>query len=769
MLRSLALCATLGLGTVLAAAVPPVELDIPVFEGGIGIGFYKETARLFEATQQGVKVHVYGNPRIQDQVRVRIIDGHLPDAVSAPYIQWTSLVREGKMVDLRPYLAGKNWENDATWGDTFLPGSLDSWRIDGGVYGVPLAYSCWGLFYNKGMFREHGWTEPRTWDQFFALCDKIRAAGIAPVSLPGTRWLYPDSFFRAAYHNLAGPAGWQAIIDLTPGAWNDPKVARSAEVLARLTKEDVQPGWEGETAQGAELYFLQGKAAMTASGSWFFSEMKGKIPEGMDVGTMNFPVFADGLSDPTTIQSGSDCFFVFNTGDPAREQLTIDFLRFLTSRARALAFAQENDAPVAVRGVPVSAYSAHMRPMAALIAGARDSFNMPQTMMLAPVIRQARIDETRGLMEGRVSPAEFSASLENAAASDRARVGDPDRVVTKHLLAGSLLVVLVAALASWLLFTGIRPLLAGKASGNGGEGFGRLRPGMAAGFVGPAFGLYLALVLAPALLAFMWAFTHWDGIGPRTWAGLYNFRSLLFESDALWSALGNNLYLMVVPAVIVVPLALLFAMMIHKGVWGAGAFRVILLFPNLLGGIAATLIWLSAYQPHGGLVNAGLSGVGRMLHWPWLASFADYAWLSDGHLYSALIPIYIWMACGFNLILYLAAMEGIDPQLYEAAEIDGAPGWMQFFTITLPLIRGVVAISVVFLVIGGLNAFEMIWLLTSQDPSASVSTLGTLLVTTMFKDLDIGRAAALAVILFSLVLAGSAGVLRVLRGENVES
>jgi raffinose/stachyose/melibiose transport system permease protein len=292
---------------------------------------------------------------------------------------------------------------------------------------------------------------------------------------------------------------------------------------------------------------------------------------------------------------------------------------------------------------------------------------------------------------------------------------------------------------------------------------------MAAGFVGPAFGLYMAVVLAPAGVAFLWAFTHWDGVGARTWAGLYNFKSLLFESDALWSALGNNLYLMVVPALAVVPLALFFALMIHSGVWGAGAFRMILLFPNLLGGIAATLVWLSAYQPHGGLVNAGLAGLGRALHWPWLASFADYAWLSEGHLYAALIPIYIWMACGFNLILYLAAMEGIDPQLYEAAKIDGAPGWMQFFSITLPLIRGVIAISAVFLVIGGLNAFEMIWLLTSQDPSAGVSTLGTLLVTTMFKDLDIGRAAALAVILFSLVIAGSAAVLRGARGEDVEA
>jgi raffinose/stachyose/melibiose transport system permease protein len=196
---------------------------------------------------------------------------------------------------------------------------------------------------------------------------------------------------------------------------------------------------------------------------------------------------------------------------------------------------------------------------------------------------------------------------------------------------------------------------------------------------------------------------------------------------------------------------------------------MVLLFPNLLGGIAAILIWMNAYQPHGGLVNAGLVGLGRMLHSGWLQSFADYPWLSEEHLYVALIPIYIWMACGFNLILYLAAMEGIDRQLYEAAEIDGAPAWMQFFTITLPMIRGIVAISVVFLVIAGLNAFEMIWLLTSQEPSASMQTLATLLVTTMFKNFDIGRAAALAVILFSLVFAGSAAVLRGMRSDPVES
>jgi raffinose/stachyose/melibiose transport system permease protein len=772
-LRPSATLAALGLLVMIPArAAQPVSLDVPVFEGGYGIGFYVDTARRFEELNPGVSVNVYGDPRIQDQLRVRIIDGHLPDVAWVPYILWPSLIRAGRIVDLRPYLDGKNWEGDTRWGDTFEPGSLDSWKVAGGIYGLPFSYSCWSLFYNRGMFRAHGWKEPRTWDEFFALCDRIRADGLAPVSIPGTRWKYPAAFFQAAYHNLAGAQGWDAITQLRPGAWRDPRIVRSAELLQRVTRDDSQPGWEGETAPGAELYFLQGKSAMTVSGSWFFNEMKGKIPAGFEVGTMNFPVFPDGLADPSAVQTGSDCFFVFNTGDQVREKLAIGFLKFLTSRSRAEAFVRATDAPVAIRGVPESAYSAQMRDTAAMIAGAQESFSMPQTELQPPAVRQALVDDTRALMAGRVDPQEFARRLEQAAADDRRRRADPERVDYRHPLEGSALIAVVAAIAAWTAWEGIGRATGGgrtKARGEREAYLGRLRPPMAAAFVGPAFLLYGGLMLAPAIVSFLWSFTRWDGIGRRSWAGLYNFKSLLFDSDSLWTALGNNFYLMVVPALAVVPLALLFAMLIHRGVWGAGAFRVILLFPNLLGGIAAILIWLAAYQPHGGLVNAGLVGLGNLLHSDWLRSFADYPWLSDSHLYVALIPIYIWMACGFNLILYLAAMEGIDPQLYEAAEIDGAPGWMQFFTITLPLIRGVVAISAVFLVIGGLNAFEMIWLLTSQDPSASVSTLGTLLVTTMFKDFDIGRAAALAVILFALVLAGSAAVLRGLRSEPVES
>lgn len=765
---------TLFLLTLLAAARlrAATELDIPIFTGGFGLGFYEESARLFEAQRPGVKVKIYGDPRITDKLRVRMIDGDLPDAALPSNLLIPELARAGRIRDLTPLLDGPNWEGDARWRDTFLPGALDGWRIDGRPYGLPLGYACWVIFYNRTLFREHGWTVPRTWDEFFTLCDRIRAAGLAPVSLTGIYTNYPTAFERAAYYNLAGAKAWQALNDLAPGARLDPAYLRGAEVLQRVTQNYTLSGWEGMTHTAAQLAFLEGRAAMTVSGSWMIHEMEGKIPAGFDLGVMNFPVFPDGAADPTTIQTGADNFFLFATGDPERERLTVDFLRFLTSRARAEAFVRSQDAPVAVRGVPASAFSPRMRETVALIAQAREAFNMPQVMMQPPAILQALIDARANLMSGRITPRQFGERLEAAAEADRRRAAAPDAIDYRHPFAGTLLLSALAGLGFWFAWTSVRRRAgAAKAPAPEGSGayFGRLRGTVALGFIGPAFLLYAVLVLAPGAAAFSWAFTRWNGLGPRAWTGWFNFKWLLFESDIFWLALKNNAYLMLVPALVVLPLALLLAWLIHRGVWGASVFRAILLFPNLLGGIAATLLWLNAYEPHGGLINASLAAVGRWVGSGWLQSFDGYPWLAQQHLYVALIPIYLWMACGFNLVLYLAAMEGIDPQLYEAAEIDGAPPWRQFFVITLPLIWEVIVVSVVFLVIGGLNAFEMIWLLTSQDPQSSTHTLGTLMVSSMFKEFQIGRATAIAVMLFVLVLAVSALVMRGLKREEVES
>jgi raffinose/stachyose/melibiose transport system permease protein len=758
----------LSLCLLLLTPLHAVDLDIPLFAGGYGTAFYEESAREFEKLRPDVRIRIYGDPRISDKLRVRIIDGNLPDAMLPFDVLIPALVKSGKLRELSSYLDGPNWEGDAPWRDSFVNGAFDAWRIDRGVYGLPLSYACWTIFYNRALFRTHGWEVPRTWDEFFALCEKIKATGLAPVSLTGIFSNYPDAIVRSAYYNLAGAEGWRALNDLAPGARSDPRYVRAAGVLQRITQNYTLRGWDGATHTAAQLAFIEGRAAMCVSGSWMIYEMGDKIPAGFEIGMMNFPVFPDGVADPTTIQAGADNLFVFATGDPERERATIDFLRFLTSRERVRAFVRRTDSPVAVRGVPLEDFSPRMRETAAMIAQAKESFNMPQRMLQPPAIRQTLIDARIELMAGRIPAAEFGRRVEAAAEIDRQRAAAPERIEYRYPVAGTALLLVLAGIGLWAARGRGKLSRRDAAATERASYFGALRPKVALGFVGPAFLLYAGLVVLPGLAALTWAFTRWDGMGDRTAAGLFNFKWLLFESDLFWAALRNNAFLMLVPAATVLPLALALAYALHRGVLGGRFFRAVFLFPNLLGGIAATLLWMSAYAPHGGLANATLSGLGEVLHLDALRQFAGYPWLAPRNLYWSLVPIYLWMACGFNLVLYLAAMEGIDPQLYEAAEIDGASPTRQFFSITLPMIWEVVVISAVFIVIAGLNAFEMIWLLTSQDPDTSTHTLGTFMVTSMFKEFEVGRATAIAVVLFVLVLAGSAAVMRGLKREAID-
>ena len=202
---------------------------------------------------------------------------------------------------------------------------------------------------------------------------------------------------------------------------------------------------------------------------------------------------------------------------------------------------------------------------------------------------------------------------------------------------------------------------------------------------------------------------------------------------------------------------------------------ILLFFPNILGVVAATLLWMHMYNPQGGVVNGLLVGIGNAFSYAglaraggWLEGFQGFAWLSQDHLYWALIPISIWGACGFNMILFLAAMESVPRGLYEAAEIDGASAWRQFWSVTLPLIWEVLSIAVVFMIIGGMKAFEVIWLLTNQAPTTEVHVIGTRMVRALFVEFKAGEATAIAVLLFAMVFFGSVASLRILRRKTVE-
>ena len=113
----------------------------------------------------------------------------------------------------------------------------------------------------------------------------------------------------------------------------------------------------------------------------------------------------------------------------------------------------------------------------------------------------------------------------------------------------------------------------------------------------------------------------------------------------------------------VLPLALFLAVCISRKLWGSRLFRIVFFFPNILGQVTASLLWMHLYHPQGGPVNAILTGLG-------FDGFESFAWLSQQNFYWALVPMSVWAAAGFNMILFLAAMESIPQTVYEAAEID---------------------------------------------------------------------------------------------------
>ena len=738
-------------------AAPRTRIEIPVFEGGEGLNFFFMAAREFEKERPDIEVDLYGDPRIADKVRVRILEGSFPEVTNASLDHW-SLIRNGEILALDEYLDGPNWEGDNTWRESFLTGSLDRYEHQGKIYGIPFLYTVYAVWYNKTMFEEHGWQIPRTWDEFFALCEKIKAAEVWPLAFQGRYPSYAGSVIDNAYYHLAGRERFYQQKALDAGSFDNAEMVEALRLMQYTAQNFFQPGYQGMSHTESQLEFFLGRTAMLFCGSWLKSEMLGKIPDGFRLGEFNYPIVEAGRADPNAIQTGSGYYFVLkNSKHP---QLGVEFLRFMTSRAMAGIFAGMRDIPVSVKGVMEGQLSEDMRELVLMTKRATTAFGAAPGESF-PDMDQYLNDVRVKIMTGQATPEEGATELESAARAVRNRKENPDRIVVRHLWEPAVLLGLLALAVGYWLYTTIGRLKEQR----GGQGKPaspvNLNWAWVLVFVGPAALFYTAFVIVPSIKSFLWSVQRWDGLTEMTYVGLLHFKRLLLESDEFWIGLGNNLFIMFIIPLFVLPLALFLAVCISREVRGAKLFRIVFFFPNILGGVAATLLWMHLYNPQGGPVNVVLTSLG-------FAGFDGFAWLAQQNLYWALVPMSVWGAAGFNMILFLAAMESIPSSVYEAADIDGAPVWRQFFTITLPLIWEVLSISIVFMIIGGMKAFEVIWLLTNQQPATANHVIGTRMVQTMFKEFKVGEATAIAVLLFLIVFFGTTATLRAMKRETVE-
>jgi len=291
-------------------------------------------------------------------------------------------------------------------------------------------------------------------------------------------------------------------------------------------------------------------------------------------------------------------------------------------------------------------------------------------------------------------------------------------------------------------------------------------------FLAPALCLFTLFVALPGLQAFLYSLQRWDGLSQATWVGLANFRQVLTGDGLFFTALWHNVVLLLGAGTLTIALALFFAAALHRRVRGAGIYRVAFFFPNIIASVAIALLWILLYSTSSfGLLNALLAAIASGFSALGLAPPAwelPIAFLDSRQLIYALIPMIVWMATGFYMVLFLAAMEGIPEDYYEAAKLDGASPLAQFWNITLPMIRDVVVIGLVFFVVTILKFFDPIWLMENQRPTPASHVLSTLMYQKAFSEYQIGEGAAIAVLQFLLVFAATLVSLRLGRREALE-
>jgi len=270
----------------------------------------------------------------------------------------------------------------------------------------------------------------------------------------------------------------------------------------------------------------------------------------------------------------------------------------------------------------------------------------------------------------------------------------------------------------------------------------------AAGFLAPFAVLYLLFVIGPALYGLVLSFTDASLVKPglNGSAGFGNYAEALSSSD-FWSSLWHTLWFTILTTPPLVILGFVLALLANRVARGRWFFRLAFFAPYILPSAVVALIWMWLYTPALGLLDTALTKVG-MTAPSWLG---DAAWAMP-----SLAITTVWWTLGFNFVLYLAGLQEIPRDLYEAAAMDGAGPWQQVRRITIPMLGRTTTLVAVLQVIASLKVFDQMYLMTGGGPNFATRSILQLVYDEGFTNYRVGYAAAVSMLFFLVVLAVSA-------------
>jgi raffinose/stachyose/melibiose transport system permease protein len=281
-------------------------------------------------------------------------------------------------------------------------------------------------------------------------------------------------------------------------------------------------------------------------------------------------------------------------------------------------------------------------------------------------------------------------------------------------------------------------------------------------FTVPALVLFAFVVLVPSARGVYYAFTDWDGLDPEfSFIGLRNFTAMVDDADAL-QAVWHTLLIAVAITVIQNGVGLLLALGVNSMIKTRNVLRVLLFAPAVVTPIVTAYLWRNLLGPDGA-VNSLLGAVG-------LSSWQQ-DWLGDPQLALWMIVlVVVWQFAGYSMVIFLAGLQSIPREIYEAAAIDGSGAVRRFWSIIRPLLAPAVTINLMLSIIGGIKLFDQVYALTGGGPGHATDTISTLIYKDAFTLGEFGYSIALAVVLTIIVAVVSAGQYSVLaRGEKAAS
>lgn len=272
-----------------------------------------------------------------------------------------------------------------------------------------------------------------------------------------------------------------------------------------------------------------------------------------------------------------------------------------------------------------------------------------------------------------------------------------------------------------------------------------------------AFGLFL---IWPTVYGLWMSFTGTSLAGTNTqFVGLDNWAEALGDPQ-VWTSLGNTVWFTLLSTIPLVVIAMLLAVLVNVGLPGQWFWRLSFFMPFLLASTVVSQFWNWMYNPQLGLINTFLGWFG----------IQGPAWLQDpGTAMIAVVITTVWWTIGFNFLLYLAALQNIPDQLYEAASLDGAGGWRKFLSITLPQLAPTTVLVLVLQVLASLKVFDQIYQMTGGGPGGTTRPVLLYIYEVGFTGYRLGYASAISYIFFFLIIIVSIGYMVISSRRSVKA